>query len=204
MTFDVNDNMTLTSISAYRNNRIENGSDADYTAADLIYIPGDGSNNTEFSQLSQELRLAGEWNDKLNWLVGIFAAKEDLDNQAVLNYGTDFYSFFDRGVLASPAPGLGYPELVLGSPPGTIHAPGIARIDQHSQEDRSFAIFTNNDYKVTDRLTGTLGLRYTQDKKELNSRYTSFSESCTSGRNRRLLAGIPQLAPVIGGLCFRS
>lgn len=192
-TYDINDNIQLTSVSAWRSNELRNGSDADYTAADLIYIPGDGSNNTRFKQLSQELRLAGE-HGRLNWLVGIFAAKEDLDNQAVLNYGTDFYAFLDQRVLGN------FPASTFGLPAGSIHRPGIARIDKHSQQDKTFAVFTNNDYKVTDRLTATLGLRYTRDEKSLASQYTTFSESCQKAESAPAGAS-PALAAVVGGLC---
>jgi len=168
--YDFNDAVALTSITAIRSNKAELGSDADYTAADIFYIPTDGSNYTQFDQLSQEFRLAGE-RGPLNWLVGVFAAQEDIDNQAVLNYGTDFYDYMDGKLVQ------GFPAL-LGRPKGTQHVPGTARIDNHWQNSTTFALFTNNDCAFNESLTGTLGLRYTSEEKELTSQHQTFSESC--------------------------
>ncbi len=191
--YDINDDVRLTSISAYRKFQTVTGSDTDYSAADVFYVPGDGSNGSETTQLSQEFRLAGE-RGQLNWLLGFFGAKEEFDGQAVLSYGSDFYAFWDARVLGN------FPATTFGSPAGAQHAPGVARIDNHAQESTTFAVFTNNDYAVNDALTLTLGLRYTSEEKELVSNFRTFSESCRRAESAPAGAS-PALVAVVRGQC---
>src|SRR5690606_8842902 len=84
---------TLTSITAWRNWESVNGSDIDFTGADLFYRLPDGNFGFSVEQLSQEFRLAGS-TDKLDWLVGMFASKEDLSRQDSFIYGAHFAPFF--------------------------------------------------------------------------------------------------------------
>ena len=197
VTFDLDNGTTLTSVTAARNWLSENGQDSDFTAADLLYRPDDGTNFTEFTQYSQELRLQGE-RGKLNWLIGAFAAQEELDSHTHLRYGSDFYAYLDQRVLSN-VPAL------IGLVPGTIHNVGQGSDDRHLQTDRTFAVFTNNDYQLTDALTATLGLRWTSDKKEVTSRYTTTGGSCSQAEAAYPaiagLAGSALALRVVGGLC---
>ena len=81
--YDLNDAVALTSITAMRNWRSVNGQDTDFTSADLVYRPADGSNSSEFEQISQEIRAAGEAGP-LTWLVGGFYSHEDVDRKSVV------------------------------------------------------------------------------------------------------------------------
>ena len=198
VTFDLENGMTLTSVTAARNWRTENGQDSDFTAADLVYRPDDGTNFTEFTQYSQELRLQGE-RGKLNWLVGAFAAQEELDSRTHLRFGSDFYAFLDQGVLN------GVPAMI-GLPAGTIHTVGGGYDDRHLQTDRTFAVFTNNDYAITDALTATLGLRWTSDEKDVRSNFTTTGgASCDQAEAAYTtiegLAGTALALRVVNGLC---
>ena len=178
----------LTAITALRDWRSEAGGDLDYTAADLIWRPTDGSAFVEFKQFSQELRLAGEgFGGKLNWLVGGFYADEDLDSRAILRYGPDFYPFFAGRVLS------GVPALI-GVTPATAFQSGTGTNDRYSQNDKTIALFTNNSYAITDQLELTFGLRYTRDKKSVDTRYTTTGASCDQAE-----AGFATLSRVLGG-----
>jgi len=174
---------TLTSISAWRRWDTVNGQDADFTTADILYRAPDGGFGNEFKQLSEELRLAGE-SEHLSWLVGAFYADEDLDSHNELTLGNQFTPYF--GSL------LGNPLLVnalTGLPdpfPG-----GRGQRDLYAQESTSWALFTNNSIHFTDALELTLGLRYTNESKDLDSRY--FNEhggaGCQALRNNLLTVG---------------
>ena len=198
--WEINDAVTLTSISAWRNWRAETGQDTDFTAADLSYRPDDGTNFTEFSQASQEIRLAGA-TERLDWLVGAFYAKEDLDSRSVLNYGSDFYAYFDQRVLGN-VPAL------LGLVPGTIHQAGNGSDDRYSQSDTTFALFTDDTFAITDALKLTVGLRYTNSQKTLITRYSTTGSSCDQGEALygalAGLAGVPTARAIVGGLCLNG
>ncbi|PZN32976.1 MAG: TonB-dependent receptor, partial [Proteobacteria bacterium] len=151
---------TLTSISAARNWRTVNGQDADFTAVDIWYRSPEGFSN-EFDTFSQELRLAGE-TERVSWMVGAFYAAEDLESRSHLIYGTQY-----RDYLTAL---LGQPAFMALLPP-TAWPADVGTQDTYEQESRSWALFTNNSIRLTERLEATLGLRYTDESKDLVSQY---------------------------------
>ncbi|MCR5876075.1 TonB-dependent receptor [Phenylobacterium sp. J426] len=202
LTWRLTPDMTLTSITAWRKWNAETGQDSDFTAADLVYRPNDGSNGVGFKQFSQEVRVAGEAMDgRLNWLVGGFYAEEDLDSRAVFNYGSDYYAYFAGRVLS------GVPALV-GLTPGTIFQQGAGSDDRYAQDGKSYALFTNNSFAITEQLELTVGLRYLKDKKTLVTDYTTTGSSCDQGEARfATLAGLLGQATattIVGGLCLNA
>lgn len=176
---------TVTSISAWRNWETINGQDADFTTVDILYRNPDGNFGNEFKQLTQEFRLAGE-SEKLSWLVGLFYADEDLDSRDQLIQGTQFQQYFvgiTGGPTASPVRGL----------PATAYPAGAATRDVYEQESKNWALFTNNSIRVTDALELTLGLRYTDESKDLDSHYRNGHD----GQGCTLLRSNPAFAPLI-------
>jgi iron complex outermembrane recepter protein len=163
---------TLTSITAWRDNTVVAGNDTDYTAVDILWEPASNGNQTDFKQFSEELRLAGK-TDKLNWLVGGFFASELLTYTNTLWAGNDFDLYISG--LSSAA--VGPPDFLLipgltGKPPGGTFVPGVAGYaDDFHQTSRSYALFTDETYALTDAFSITAGLRYTHEKKTLTSTY---------------------------------
>jgi outer membrane receptor protein involved in Fe transport len=163
---------TLTSITAWRDNTIIAGNDTDYTTVDILWEPATNGNETDFKQFSEELRLAGK-TGPLNWLVGGFFANELLTSTQTLWAGKDFDLYL--GGLSSASVGtpnfLLVPELT-GNLPGQTFVPGVAGYsDDFHQTSRSFALFTNETYAITDALSVTAGFRYTHEKKTMDSLY---------------------------------
>ena len=201
--------LELTSISAARSWSLKTAQDTDFTAADLLYRPDDGTTFTEFTQFSQELRLAGE-NDRTHWLIGGFWAREELDTGLSLRYGSDFYAYFAQRVLSNVPNGIGLPS-------STTFVPGTGTEDTHSQVDKTQALFFNVDHKVNDELTATVGLRYTHDAKSVVSNFSTTGGSCqapalTSAGTLNALQGNPAFGvtqaqrtgavqTLVGGLC---
>lgn len=199
--YDLNDDMTLTSITAARSWDATIGQDSDFTSADLIWRPSDGSNFTSFGQYSQELRLAGDAGP-FTWLVGGFFAREELDSGSVLLAGSDFYPYFFTRVLG------GAPSLIGLTPASGAAAAGSGLRDTYSQTGDSWAIFTENTWDITDRLALTGGLRWTQDEKELDTVYSTSGSSCDQGEAAfGTLAGVvgqASASTIVGGLCLNQ
>lgn len=164
---DVLGGATLTSVTAWRNWESVNGQDSDFTSADILYREPDGSYSNEFTQFSEEIRLAGD-TERVSWLVGAFYADERLDSNNALSYGTQFGGYFG-GLLDAP------PQL---QPILALYAPGTGQADRFEQDSKSWALFTNNSIRLTDQLELTLGLRYTDESKDLDSHY--FNRSAPS------------------------
>ena len=180
---------TLTSISAGRDWKTRNGQDADFTTVDILYRDPDGTFGNEFKQLSEELRLAGE-SDRLSWLVGAFYANEDLDSHNRLIYGTQFFDYFNR--------------LLQGSLPAALapaYGGGLGTRDVYSQSSSSWALFTNDSFRFTDALELTLGVRYTNETKDLDTHYVNDHLGAGCSALRGLVTVIPPAAaPTVYGI----
>ena len=185
-------NATLTSITSWRNWSSTLGQDLDFTGADILYRVDDGDFGFSVENVTQELRLAGS-NDSLEWLIGVFATKEDINRTDSYYLGADYTPFIsfllsarlNAAVPAFPispstigcytrtaqtSPGfagcLGTGGASFGGGPGFIVGQGVE--DVYSQGSTSFALFTNNTWHVTEQFDITLGLRYTLDDKSLD------------------------------------
>jgi len=169
----------LTSITGYRDWQSVNGLDFDFSTADLLWRdPTEQDNFTGFETFSQEVRLAGS-NDRFDWLFGAFYSKEDLTRNEAYRIGPAYEPYLSIALLARINPALAasptaplFLSQASGLPFGTVFA-GHAAADRYNQSARSAALFTNNTWHATDALDLTLGLRYTREEKEVDSRYTN-------------------------------
>ena len=187
---------TLTSISAVRYWDAEQAQDADFTTADILYRPNDGQTyNQTFNTLTQEFRLAGE-TDRLTWLVGAFLGSEHLSRSDGFVYGAAYEPYFSTlalnnivSVATRPATagGLGITPLATFGANGTTFissSTGVpfgsnfpagqrSNLDRYGQQSFSAALFTNDTFRITDQIDLTVGLRYTQEIKELRTANSS-------------------------------
>lgn len=177
--WDLDDNYSITAISAYRNFESYDNIDSDFTDADLFGT----TNDAEQSSFSQEIRLtyAG---DKLNYILGAYYFNQDIDLDYSLYTDTNFNDFYManfQGALDPVLNGIDAISALTGGlvAPSALAAPeGVGFDHVAKQEHESYAVFGQFDYKLTDALTLTAGLRYTDETKDLS---TIFSENFESG-----------------------
>ena len=94
----------LTSITAYRDYKSDQGSDTDYSAVDILYRAADGNSFRQFKTFSQELRLQGEaFGGKLDWLIGGYYANEDLTVNDNLRFGNQYGRFATCRIISGGA-----------------------------------------------------------------------------------------------------
>ncbi len=173
------DGAEFTSITAYREWQSTNGIDFDYSTADILYRnPQESDNFSQFKTFSQEFRLAGK-TEKVDWLFGAFYADEDLNRNEGYRVGSAYEPYLSIALLSRINPVLGAsPTAALflsqasGRPFGTVFA-GHSAADRYEQNSKSVGLFTNNTWHATDALDLTLGLRYTREKKDLESTYSN-------------------------------
>lgn len=96
------------------------------------------------TQISQELRLAGIASDNFSWLAGVFYMKEDIERNESVDYW--FHTAWGTSV-GNQANGTS-----LGNTTQNITT--------------SYAVFANGTYELTDKLSVTAGLRWSQDTKD--------------------------------------
>ncbi|MBN1238970.1 MAG: TonB-dependent receptor [Gammaproteobacteria bacterium] len=140
--WDISDRLTLHSISAYRNTDWTGIRDADNTPLTLITT----DYTSESTQLSQEVRL-DYGGDRMNGVVGVYYFDEDTDDRVTVP------------LAFPPAPPV-IGSLLAGGP-------GTRDLQFVNLTTKSIAAFTEWTYDVTDALSLTGGVRYTEDDKSL-------------------------------------
>jgi outer membrane receptor protein involved in Fe transport len=193
----------LTSITAYRDYSSGQPGDIDYSAVDILYRSAPGFKR-EFQTFSQELRLQGNaFNDHLDWLVGAYFADEDLTATDNLRFGNQYGRFatcrivsggglaglYSPGSPSCVIPGVG-PATLAGASgaSGPDIVAGFARLDSlnnlgstrdvYSQNSRNYAFFTHNIFHVTDNLSLTVGVRYTNERKRFSATFGNDNNVC--------------------------
>ena len=227
-------NVTLTSITGYREYSNFQGSDTDYTQVDLLYrAPGPDAGSREFKTFTQEFRLNGTaFNDTLDWLIGAYYANEKLETRDNLRFGNDYGTFANCRIALAINPALANPSAdnclganvaaidgtLTGTPAFGAATPliiagmnNLAQVrdiggtgDRYNQKSENFALFTHNIVHVTDTVDLTLGLRYTNETKDFNAAFSNDNVFCPQARN--LLNGLltTPLAGLAGGLISLS
>ncbi|MFA7596941.1 MAG: TonB-dependent receptor [Novosphingobium sp.] len=137
---DLSDSITLTSVSAYAKSRIDRAIDLDGTTAESLNVRGYGS----IEAFNQEFRLFGEAG-RLYWIAGVnYDHLKTADN-------TDYivYDYVGNDPLSGALSGLG---------------PLQDFTNLFSTTLKTYAIFGNAEFKLSDKLTLTGGMRYTKNK----------------------------------------
>ena len=139
--WDISENVTLTSITNYTDLFKDYGEDGD--AIPVLVINFNTTN--DYRQFSQELRLSGD-TDFMRWQAGAYFLDIDMDG-----------SLITRG-----APVLGVALDVNG-------AADDPQVNQnYTIESKNWSVFGQADFLLTDTLTLTAGLRYSQDNKSID------------------------------------
>ena len=172
MEWEINQQYTVKSISAYRSTEWRGIRDADNTPLELITT--DVASESE--QFSQEFQVLYE-NDKLSGIAGLYYFDESSD---------DRLSIF-----------LGFPP----SPPviGSLLAggPGTRDLQVIRLETESYAVFTEWAYSLSDDLSLSAGLRYTEDDKRFQGTIMNLFPSSAPDPSP-----LPTLATSEGGPLF--
>ena len=204
-------NMSLTSITAYREVRSNTNQDSDFTSADLI---GQKSDDTAINTFTQELRLASDFDGPINFLIGGYYFNEKIKQHSQIYFGDDFRAYGNALIQAASGGALSVPVLegtlgtLEGDPAkyvGTFFRAGDGMDEYYGMKNTAWSIFGTVDFDVSDRLTLTLGGNYTKDKKRFTTDVTStdvFSginldaPAYAPFRNQLILGGALQQAGV--------
>ncbi len=152
----------LTSITALRNQTDDTTLDVDFTAAAIV----DQAIDTKIKNFTQEFRLTSEGNGPFTWLIGGFYGTESIDRNEFIKWGSQGRAFIN-GITGGLIPLLeGLQAATGGIAPGTTYIrPGQGVDVDYSLKNKSYSLFGQADYKITDQLTISGGLAYLNDKK---------------------------------------
>ncbi|MGE0184074.1 MAG: TonB-dependent receptor [Parvularculaceae bacterium] len=154
----------FTSITAYREQSDFSETDADFSGAAIITNPQD----REYKTFTQEIRLASTGDNTVDWLLGAFLFDEKVNSSRDVIFGADARGYTDGLTALLGAPGaLGAFETALMLPAGTFFREGTGVFGDYELDNRSYSLFGQLDFHLTDRLTVSGGVAYLYDKKEV-------------------------------------
>lgn len=144
---------TLTSTSAWRYWNWDPSNDRDFTGLSVLQK---SQATSKHQQLTQEIRYAGEFSEKLSGVIGVFALAQDLktDPEHIEESGDAQWRFSQS--TTSP----------LWATPGLFDGYGI----KTTSRLKSFgaAVFGQLDWRITKRIHLLPGIRYNYDQKDVD------------------------------------
>ena len=163
---------TLTSITAVRSFDTFDNSDVDFSDVDLVAR----LNSADQSSFSQEFRLAGEFGDGNNYVVGAYYFGQEI-KQSTDTIGTPFLQAYltnnpdvqDIIALVDGVAGLAGPPY---QPAGISFLPDIWSNDAIVQDQDGWAVFGQMDFSLGENFLLTLGARYTEETKKISALFT--------------------------------
>ncbi|MDP4604867.1 MAG: TonB-dependent receptor, partial [Erythrobacter sp.] len=186
----------LTSITAYRSNKSSSDFDADITNLSLFSTVAQQSDIETFTQ---EIRLQSVGTGNfIDWTVGGFYFDEKLAvNNQILN-GADYRRYLDS---------IGNPQVLAnlenfitkstGTRPPTLGGAGQGVTDSGNQDNTAWSVFASVDLNLTDRLTATFGISYTEDEKQVS--FDAVSTEALSSLNLDQLGYAATLSQLLAG-----
>ncbi len=161
-------NLTVTSITAYRELKNFLDQDVDFTSVDVVTELRDQRVNT----FTQELRIASDFDGPFNFLLGAFYFDENISQDSRLTTGTQARPFFE--LLAGGLGAFSGVEAALGLPQGGIFRPGPLTRENFNMSNQALSLFGTFDFEPIDGLVLTAGFNYTDDRKRYDLTMDAF------------------------------
>ncbi len=156
------DNYSFTSLSAFRDFEETNDIDADFID---IELSGVLQNSADRQVFTQEFRLQSIGDNNFDWLVGYYYYDADQKTTGDNRLGSFARPFFDLAIggLVTTIEGL------KGAPAGSYIGSGTGRRSEFELLTTSHSVFGKLDWHISDRLTASLGARWTTEDKDIDA-----------------------------------
>lgn len=184
---NLSDDITLTSLTAFAKSNLDRTIDLDGTVAESLNIPSFGSIKT----FNQELRLSGK-SDRLDWIIGgTYDNLKTSDNNDYILFDYIGSNPFGTTAVASRTNG-----------------PVLLTTNLFDTKLKTLAVFANAEFKLTDQLSISGGIRYTDNKQTATYCYndpakdTLQTTSALFGTLSQLVGGAPATFRINPGQCF--
>jgi outer membrane receptor protein involved in Fe transport len=166
------ENVSLASITSLRSQKTDFDYDFDFTGADL------GRTNRNIGDIdtkSQEFRLSFDNGGAVRGLLGAYVITEDVKYDNIIQFGSNMRGYATGLVFASTGSttALSGLETALGLPAGTFFAANSGSSIFTRQESDAYTLFGQLEADLTDRVTLTAGVAYTNTEKTVDFRQTN-------------------------------
>jgi outer membrane receptor protein involved in Fe transport len=198
---------TVTGILGYSEYSFKRALDTDYNPLDIATF----TDEEEFEQTSLELRIISDTGSTFEYIAGLYYQDADLFTDGLTHIGVrDVYPLLNMGCLF----GSGVAQAVSCGQQGAVDAltgggaaqgdfsalPGVARYASLDQNTETWAVFSQVTWNIQDDLRTTLGLRYTEEKKDASQVVTATEY--TRGNRTELETNPFKVAGALGFLEF--
>jgi len=165
MKVDLNENVSLHSVTGYRDMKEYRIYDFDASAAPFITI----ERWNDYDQFSQELRLDGTW-DTISLTSGVYYWNSEFEQDWVTGdrfWATLNPALYDPAAWQACIAGTNAPVFCdSGLPNGLAPGEDITQILFETQETTSIAAYTQMDWTFAPNWTLTAGIRWTEERKD--------------------------------------
>ena len=160
---------TLTSTTGWSEYQYIDGVDVDWLPLQFIHR----DDNQEFEQFSQEFRFASPGGEFFDYVAGVYYEESTLkfDRRVTLDANMN-------GLVPAL---LGVNSLFALVSGGAYSAEQIGRNHLYEQDADSFAVFGQGTFNLSDSVRLTVGLRYTEENKEVDT--NQFLSDSITGMN---------------------
>ncbi len=194
--FPISDSADLVFIGSYRDFSSSENYDSDFSGLDVFDVD---RLDVDIETYTAELRLQGEaLGGALQWLVGGYYADETINSDIDFSLGSDYDLLIGGlfGGLLGPAPLNVLTDLINDplTPGNGVSPAGTTATNVYAQSSESWSIFTHNSLELTDGLTATIGLRYSDESKTGGFQQTAINNpTCLT-----LLSDTATIAATVG------
>ena len=199
--WDLNESLTFTSITAFRQNDFDwledseglpssNQNDSQLGIDDSLLMPDQGfrrdvsdSAIEDNEQFTQEFRLSSA-SDSNDWLVGLFYSKEDFERTETFYW----FNYSNIGDWRDWTPGPTITPNFLGNA-----AVAPVNVSDQKNDSTSWAIYGQSTWDIRENMRLTAGLRYSAEEKEYTVSGQAFLDLFGDAQGTITALGIPSI-----------
>ena len=164
--WDMNEDVNVVSITGYHSMDKNYLEDGDGSAQGLAI---DFNPDTTFTQFTQEIRFSGD-TDSIRWQAGLFYMDAETETDTSFTGGPLINLI---GITFPPGPptfGGGIDPYGIGLPVNnpTAYSPNLTLLESSVVESKNWSIFGQAEFDLSDELTLIVGLRWSEDEKEID------------------------------------
>jgi len=148
--WDINEQLTLTSVTSYDEGDWITREDADGSPHNILHTDF----GSEVTSIAQDLRLSSDFDGDFNFLLGLYGQREDLEANVTQRMFYDFAGDNDgSGTLDC------FEDFITG----------CRLSNNYNQVKTSLAAYFQGSYDISPDLSFTLGLRFTKDDNKIDN-----------------------------------
>lgn len=163
--YNLSDSLSLTSITSYDEGEFFAPEDTDGQALDMLHI----DYGADATQWAQDIRVTSDFEGPFNFIAGLYWAREEIEATNRVDFTHDVANIF--GLVDVTGDGLigSDPAECNSFDPNPLNVLCISQYNEFDQNKTSKAAYLHSTYDLSESMSLTVGLRYTEEETELRN-----------------------------------